>query len=628
MSADLYPVPQNYGIDRWGEGYFGINPQGRATVCPDPATDLQIDIYRLAHEVGGQGLSWPVLIRFTDILHDRVRTLCQSFASVCNELDYRGRYTAIYPIKVNQQRSVVDEILSGGFGSVGLEAGSKPELMAVLAHSPQGGVIVCNGYKDAAYVRMALIGQRFGHRIFIVLEKPSELTLVLKEAASLQVEPLLGMRVRLSSSAAGNWQNSGGEGSKFGLGAAQVLDLVTELRQAGRLDRLQLLHSHIGSQISNLRDIRRGMGEVARFYGELQCLGADIRVVDVGGGLGVDYEGTRTRHYSSINYSQNGYAREVVKALHRICSEQNLPHPELFSESGRALTAHHAVLITNVIESDPVLPQPGQPLLPLSAPEVIRVLAEEMRRAEQEPPSEVYQEALQGLEESRELFEQGELNLEQRALAEQLFIAICGRLQPRLRPGSRRDRELLDRLHERLADRMFCNFSLFQSLPDVWAIDQIFPAMPLHRLNEQPSRSAVLHDLTCDSDGCIERYVNQEGVESTLPVHALVPGEPYLMGIFLVGAYQEILGDMHNLFGDTDAVNIELDREGGYRFTHVERGNSVQELLRYVHFSPQQMLQRYREKLSQARLDAEVSHDLFVELERGLEGYTYLGASP
>jgi len=461
-----------------------------------------------------------------------------------------------------------------------------------------------------------------------VLEKPSELTLVLKEAASLQVEPLLGMRVRLSSSAAGNWQNSGGEGSKFGLGAAQVLDLVTELRQAGRLDRLQLLHSHIGSQISNLRDIRRGMGEVARFYGELQCLGADIRVVDVGGGLGVDYEGTRTRHYSSINYSQNGYAREVVKALHRICSEQNLPHPELFSESGRALTAHHAVLITNVIESDPVLPQPGQPLLPLSAPEVIRVLAEEMRRAEQEPPSEVYQEALQGLEESRELFEQGELNLEQRALAEQLFIAICGRLQPRLRPGSRRDRELLDRLHERLADRMFCNFSLFQSLPDVWAIDQIFPAMPLHRLNEQPSRSAVLHDLTCDSDGCIERYVNQEGVESTLPVHALVPGEPYLMGIFLVGAYQEILGDMHNLFGDTDAVNIELDREGGYRFTHVERGNSVQELLRYVHFSPQQMLQRYREKLSQARLDAEVSHDLFVELERGLEGYTYLGASP
>ncbi len=625
MSADLFPVPQNYGIDRWGEGYFGINAQGRATVCPDPIAALQIDLHRLAHEVRGQGLSWPVLIRFTDILHDRVRTLCQTFASVSSELDYRGRYTAIYPIKVNQQRSVVDEILGGGFGSVGLEAGSKPELMAVLAHSPQGGTIVCNGYKDAAYVRMALIGQRLGHRVFIVLEKPSELTLVLKEAASMQLEPLLGVRVRLSSSAAGNWQNSGGEGSKFGLGAAQVLDLIEELRRAGRLDRLQLLHSHIGSQIPNLRDIRRGMGEVARFYGELLRLGADIRAVDVGGGLGVDYEGTRTRHYSSINYSQNGYAREVVKALHRICSEQDLPHPELFSESGRALTAHHAVLITNVIESDPVLPQPRQPPLPPSAPEVIRVLAGEMRRAELDSPSEVYQEALQGLEESRELFEQGALNLEQRALAEQLFIAICGRLQPRLRPGSRRDRELLDRLRERLADRMFCNFSLFQSLPDVWAIDQIFPVMPLHRLNEQPSRSAVLHDITCDSDGCIEHYVNQEGVETTLPVHALVPGEPYLMGIFLVGAYQEILGDMHNLFGDTDAVNLELDGEGGYRFSHIERGDSVQDLLRYVHFSPQRMLQRYREKLGQAGLDAEASDGLLIELQRGLEGYTYLG---
>ncbi len=623
MKAPKIQVPQNYAIHRWGDGYFEIDAQGHVGVRPRRQGDARIDLYRLAAEVQETGLSLPVLLRFVDILRDRVDALCRAFGTAAGEFGYQGRYTAVYPVKVNQQRCVIDEILAGGEGCVGLEAGSKPELMAVLAQSPLSGSIVCNGYKDREYIRLALIGQRLGHRVYLVIEKLSELELVLREAASLAVPPLLGVRVRLSSSASGNWQNSGGEKAKFGLTAGQLLELVQRLRRVGLLDRLQLLHSHIGSQIPNLWDIRRCMGEAARFYGELRRLGADIRVVDVGGGLGIDYEGTRTRHFSSINYGLEGYAREVVKALLQICREQGLPHPDLFSESGRAITAHHAVLITNVIESDPVAT--GEPAVTLSGemPEVLELLQAELGRVDGDSPAEVYQEALHGLEEARELFERGVLSLEQRALAEALFLQICQRLLPRLRPESRRHRELLDQLHERLADRLFCNFSLFQSMPDVWAIDQVFPVMPLHRLLERPGRSAVLHDLTCDSDGSIENYVDQDGVERSLPVHEPVAGQPYLLGVFLVGAYQEILGDMHNLFGDTNAVNVKLNPEGGYDLVQTERGDSVDELLRYVHFSPRRMLQVYRDKLEQAGLKGEAASQLFDELESGLRGYTY-----
>ena len=623
MSPPDPTVPQNYGVRRWGAGYFGIDDSGHVTVHPRRDDGAAIDLHRLAGEVRQAGLSWPVLVRFVDILHDRVATLCRAFRLAADELDYGGGYTALYPVKVNQQRSVIDEILAGGDGCVGLEAGSKPELMAVLAQSPAGGTIVCNGYKDREYVRLALIGQRLGHRVYIVVEKLSELELILAQADALRVEPLLGVRVRLFSSAAGNWQNSGGEKAKFGLTAGQLLELLRRLRQAKRLDRLQLLHSHIGSQIPNLRDIRRCIGEAARFYGELRRLGADIRVVDVGGGLGVDYEGTGTRHYCSINYSLEAYAREVVKGLARVCRRHDLPHPDLFTESGRAMTAHHAVLITNVIESDPVGEGELPVALPEDPPEVLAQLSAELERAGSESPSEVYQETLHGLEEARELFEQGALDLEQRALAEELFVAVCRRLLPRLRPGSRRHRELLDELHERLADRLFCNFSLFQSLPDVWAIDQIFPVMPLQRLLEPPTRSAVLHDLTCDSDGRIDNYVDQDGVERSLPVHEPRAGEPYLLGIFLVGAYQEILGDMHNLFGDTDAVNVRLEPDGGHRLVQTERGDSVDQLLRYVHFSTGRMLERYREKLQGAAIGGEEAERLFSELEAGLHGYTY-----
>jgi arginine decarboxylase len=624
MSSETLAVPQNYGIARWGAGYFGINERGHVSVRPRRRDEAAIDLHDLAIDIRREGLAWPVLVRFTDILHDRVSTLCEGFSAAMEEHGYSGRYTAVYPVKVNQQRAVIEEILRAGNECAGLEAGSKPELMAVLALSRPGGTIICNGYKDREYIRLALIGRQIGHRLIIVVEKPSELDLVLDESAALDIEPEIGVRVRLAASAAGKWQNSGGEKAKFGLSASQVLRLVERLRGANRLHWLQLLHSHIGSQIPNLRDIRRGLGETARYYAELRLLGAPLSIVDVGGGLGVDYDGTGTRNDCSINYSPESYAREVIKALTRICQDHDLPHPDVISESGRALTAHHAVLIANVIEREPPPVADVPSAIAEDAPEVLRMLVMEQARAAAAPPQEVYQEARLSLEEARELFEQGALGLPEWALAEQIYIAVVRELTPRLSAHRRRDRELLDLLHEQLADKVFVNFSLFQSLPDVWAIEQVFPVVPLHRLNETPTRAAVIHDLTCDSDGCITQYVDQDGIEHSLPLHEPVAGEDYLLGIFMVGAYQEILGDMHNLFGDTDAVNVELLPDGGYRLAQPEKGDSVDELLRYVHFDIDHMLASYRDKLQHSGLPERKTDAFYEELKAGIFGYTYL----
>lgn len=622
MKADIHPVAQTYAINRWGEGYFGINPQGNLTVHPDRQGPLEIDLYRLAQEVREADLSLPVLVRFTDILRDRVRQLRAAFAQASTDLEYGGAYTAVYPIKVNQQRSVVEEILIGGEDQVGLEAGSKPELMAVLAMA-RGETIICNGYKDREYIRLALMGNRLGHRVYIVIEKPSELEMVMRESAELGIEPLLGVRVRIAAAAVGKWQDSGGEKAKFGLSASQVLAMVERLKQAGKLEWLQLLHSHLGSQVPNIRDIRRGMAEVARYYASLRTIGVPIKIVDVGGGLGVDYEGTGTRHFCSINYSLEGYTRAVVHTLKTVCAERGLPEPDIITEAGRAMTAHHAMLITNVIEHESA---PGSSLQgpdPEDPPE-LESLYRELERAEQGSPLEIYQEAIHALNDVRAAFERGELDLAQRAKAEQIFFAVCRRLHPRLQSSARSHRELLDELNVKLADKVFCNFSLFQSLPDVWAIDQIFPVVPLQRLNEAPNCRALIQDLTCDSDGRIEYYVDQEGVESTLPMHKTQPGEDYLLGIFMLGAYQEVLGDMHNLFGDTDAVNLELDGKGGYRLTQQESGDSIEELLNYVHFDTEAMLESYRRKLEGSGLSAVQADQFYMELKAGLQGYTYL----
>lgn len=622
MSATVSSVPQTYGVQRWGEGYFGINAEGHATVCPRPERDDELDLFELARDLTASGLRLPVLVRFNDILRHRVQNLCEAFADAAAVLGYTGGYRAVYPIKVNQQRSVVEQIVAGGGECVGLEAGSKPELMAVLATAPVGGVIVCNGYKDHEYIRLALIGRRLGYAVYIVIEKPSELDLVFAEAADLGIEPLLGVRVRLAAVASGKWQNSGGAKSKFGLSAAQVLALVERLREHDRLHWLALLHSHIGSQIPDLRDIHRGISEATRYYAELHRLGANIRVIDVGGGLGVDYEGSRSQNYCSTNYDLVAYAGEVLRPIARVCAEHDLPEPMVFSESGRAMTAHHALLITDVIEREPPFVElPGEVA---DGDELLHRLYDLLDSVRSAAPPQSFQNAHHLLAEANERFAQGNMGLQSRAVAETLFYAIAREVKAALRLESRRHRELLEELNEMLADRVFCNFSLFQSLPDIWAIDQIFPVMPLHRLTETPDQAALMHDLTCDSDGCIDSYVDQDGVENTLMLHPPRPGEPYLLGVFLVGAYQEILGDMHNLFGDTDTVNVTIESGGRYRLVESERGDSVDELLKYVHFDPEQMLDSYLRKLRDQGVGEAFIDSYYRELKAGLHGYTYL----
>ncbi len=613
-----------YNISHWGGGYFDVSDDGHLIVYPTRRPeDGAVDLFELASKVGSHNLNLPVLLRFADIVHDRINTVRSAFDAARRDYDYRGKYTLVYPIKVNQQRSVVEEIISHDDGGVGLEAGSKPELMAVLAMSPPGSTIVCNGYKDREYLRLALIGRQLGHKVYIVVEKLSELDVLVREARDLGVEALIGIRIRLASMGAGKWQTTGGEKSKFGLSATQVLDAVARLKDAGMEKSLQLLHFHLGSQIANIRDIQRGMREAARHYAELYALGIKVGVMDVGGGLGVDYEGTRSRSDCSMNYSVEQYAVTVVRTLWEICSEYDLPNPDIITESGRAMTAHHAVLLTNVIDVEsipdiePVKPGDDEPV-------ILHDLWEVFQAIDRRSALEIYHEAHYWASEGQAMYTHGVLTLEQRARIEQTYYAICQRVRRMLTTASKAHRDVLDELNEKLADKYFLNLSVFQSLPDVWAIDQLFPIIPLHRLHEVPDRRAILQDLTCDSDGRIEWYVDNEGVEATMPVHTIRAGDRYLLGFFMVGAYQEILGDMHNLFGDTDSVNVELDASGGYKLVKPEQGDVAADVLRYVHFEPEELLRMYRDKIAAADLSDAQRESHLCELEQGLKGYTYL----
>lgn len=600
-----------YRIDAWGEGYFGINDAGH--VYARPHTDAAaIDVVELADAIERDGLRLPVLVRFTDILDDRVRRLCAAFDEARAKAAYDGGYTAVYPVKVNQQRTVVEHILRFGGDRVGLEAGSKPELMAVLGLAPPGCTVVCNGYKDHAFVRLALAGAQLGHRVFLVVEKPSELDDILALAGEMEVTPRIGLRVRLASVASGHWQNTGGDKAKFGLTANQVLAAVERLRAAGMLDAVRMLHVHVGSQVAQAEALGRAMEETASLYRAMRALGAPLDCVDVGGGLAVDYEGRRAASFCSMNYGLAEYAGLVVGALSRVCAEHGLPQPEIISESGRALTAHHALLLTEVIDSEAV---DGQP--------------DEAAAVTGNDPAAAYARASRRLESAYAEFIGGELDLAGRAAAERTAFATYHALEKILEESESDDQVTLTALREKLADKYFCNFSVFQSVPDVWALDQIFPVMPIARLDEQPDRRVRLCDLTCDSDGRMDRYVDAAGLDTTLPLHSLQPGRRYRLAIFMVGAYQENLGDMHNLFGDTDAVNVELNggsASGGrlWRLTQAERGDAADELLRYVHFEPDALRAAYRQKLETAGLDEQARARCLALLEEGLAGYTYL----
>ena len=617
---------KTYSIPHWADGYFDVDARGRIVARPVGAQGPVMALPEVVDAALAQGGKLPMLVRFRDILGHRLGKLQAAFAQARQDWDYAGGYTAVYPIKVNQHAGVAGTLAAHHGEGFGLEAGSKPELMAVLALSRPSGTIVCNGYKDREYIRLALIGRKLGLETFIVIEKPSELKLALEEAAALGVQPGLGVRMRLASLGAGKWQNSGGDKAKFGLDPRQLLTLWKELRDAGMGDCLQLLHFHMGSQISNVRDIAAGMREATRYFVELSRLGARIQHVDVGGGLGIDYEGTRSRSFNSVNYGIHHYASSIVQPLAEACRAEGLVPPRILTECGRAMTAHHAVLVTNVSEVERA-PEGRVPEPHADESQPVRQLRELHEEMAQRPAVEVFHEASQAHADGLSLYALGQLDLVQRARIDDLFYAIAHAVKARLSYDEKSHRELLDELNERLVDKYFVNFSVFESMPDVWAIDQVFPIVPIERLDEAPTRRGVICDLTCDSDGKIDTYVENEDLDSSLPLHPLRKGETYRLGFFLVGAYQEILGDIHNLFGDTDAIEVRCEGDG-FAISQQRRGDTTDVMLDYVGYRLDDLRREYAAKVDAANLPAAEGDALKAALEAGLTAYTYLDDTP
>jgi arginine decarboxylase len=616
-----------YEISRWGKGYFSIGENGQVKIHPTKDVTRSIDLKQLVDDLRLRGMSLPTLIRFRDVLQHRLKDIYEAFQAAIAQHDYSGRYVCVYPIKVNQQRQVVEEVLAFGRQyHFGLEAGSKPELLAVVALADNETPIICNGFKDADFIEMAMLAQKIGRRIIPVVEKYTELDLILEYAEKVGVRPTIGMRVKLAARGGGRWQSSGGYRSKFGLTVGEILRGLEELKTRGMADCFQLLHFHLGSQIPNIRIVKGALNEAARVYVELFKAGAGVQYLDVGGGLGVDYDGSQTNFESSVNYTLEEYANDVVYHLQTVCDEAKVPHPTIVSESGRAIVAHHSVLVFNVLgvsgfgdESVPktTTPDMEQPLIDL---------IETYDSLTSRNALESYHDAQQALDMAMNLFSGGYLPLDQRSLAENLYWAICLKLQ-KLVQAMDEVPEDLQSLDESLSDTYFCNFSLFQSIPDCWAIKQLFPIMPIHRLNERPIRHAVLGDITCDSDGKIDQFIDRRDIKRALPLHAF-DGSPYYLGVFLVGAYQEILGDLHNLLGDTHAVHVSLDANDVVVLDAVIKGDTVREVLDYVQFDAEVLAAKLRLDVEAAvrsgSLDYEKSGQLLRFYEDGLNGYTYL----
>ena len=617
-----------YNIPNWGRGFFSVNERGHVEVRPRGPERPGIDLLSLVQDLSGRGVRTPMLVRFSDILASRVHGLAAAFRSSIGESQYQGRFRGVYPIKVNQQRRVVEEMVRfGADDSIGLEAGSKPELLIALALlDTPGALIVCNGYKDRAYVETALLAQRLGRTPIIVIDRFHELDLVIKTASELGIRPHIGVRARLSTKGAGKWIESTGDRSKFGLTAVEIVDAVDYLRAEGMLDCLELLHFHIGSQITAIRAHKDALREAGRIFVGLHEMGAKPRFIDVGGGLGVDYDGSQTNFHSSMNYSVQEYANDVVASIQEACDSKGIPHPDVVTEAGRAMVAHHSVLIFDVLGVHEMLS--GKPPEPVQDGDhkVIRDLAEIYAGITQKNVQEAYHDSLQLKEEAATLFSLGYLDLRARARVERLFWDCCEKIL-------RITRELsyvpddLEPLEKGLADTYYGNFSVFQSAPDHWAVKQLFPVMPIHRLEEKPTRRGVFADLTCDSDGKIDRFIDTRDVKDVLELHPF-NGQPYLIGVFLLGAYQEILGDYHNLFGDTDAVHVRLGADGRYEIEHVVEGDSVTDVLRYVQYDRGTLIERVRRTIEIAMREGQISLEDSARLRRryeeGLSEYTYL----
>jgi arginine decarboxylase len=620
---------ETYGIKYWSQGFFAINDSGHVISHPNGQDAGTIDLKELVDEVLRRGIGLPLLIRFSDILKSRVVELHEAFRKAMAEYSYKGDYRGVYPIKVNQHRYVVEEICQFGRPyHYGLEAGSKPELLAVMGIlDDEDALIICNGYKDEEYIETALMCSKLGRKVIIVVEKYSELELIANTARKIGVKPRIGMRVKLASKGSGRWEASGGDRSKFGLSIREVSEAVKFLREKDMLGCFELLHFHLGSQISAIRAVKNALREAGRFYVELTKLGAPLRYFDAGGGLGVDYDGSQTNFASSMNYTLQEYANDLVFALQEICDASDVPHPTIVTESGRAVVAHHSMLVMDILGVGEFDVGKAPDTLPEDAHRVVKNLLDEYREISTKNLREAYHDAVEYREEALSLFALGSLSLTERMIAEDIFWAICQKILNMVR-DLREIPEEFDGLERALSDTYFCNFSMFQSLPDIWAIDQLFPVMPIHRLDEEPTRRAVLADITCDSDGKIDHFIDRRDVKNVLELHPVNPGDDYYMGVFLVGAYQEILGDLHNLFGNTNTVHVSLMPGGGYQIEHVVTGDTVTDVLRYVSYAREDLLARVRRFAEQAvrasRMTLEETRSMLRMYEEGLAGYTYL----
>ncbi|MEL6430230.1 MAG: biosynthetic arginine decarboxylase, partial [Planctomycetota bacterium] len=627
-SADLYLV------EKWGAPYVSVSARGRVVVHPDATPESAgpgIDLYELVGQIRRRGVQTPLLLRFDGMLRSRVRDLNRAFEHAREEYGYPAPYRGVFPIKVNQERWVVETLMSEGRRhGMGIEVGSKPELIAGIAlEAGENALMICNGYKDAEYVETALLSSKLGITPIIVVEKFTELETILEASRKLEIRPHIGVRCKLSFRSSGRWQDSVGDRSKFGLTTREIVQVVERLETEGMLDSLELLHFHIGSQITHIRSIKQAMREATNILAGLNRLGARVRWFDAGGGLAVDYDGSKTDFESSKNYSLQEYANDVVYALVEAANEHGFEPPTIVTESGRALVSHHAVLIAEAMGVVTFDPAPGDAPVPDDAPDPVREMAELAATVTERNYLEVHHDANDLREQVMLLFNTGQLGLDERAHAEEHYWRA---LKAVLGAADRAEYvpDDIEDLRKAVADVLFLNMSVFQSLPDAWAIGQMFPVLPIHRLDEEPRRRAVLADLTCDSDGKIKRFIDLRGVKSELEVHEVRENEPYFMGFFLVGAYQEILGDMHNLFGDTNVVHVDLDAQGRPRLTHVVRGDRVREVLDYVDYSETELLRQLRghveDALDAGRLTYEESARFWERYENALQGYTYLAA--
>lgn len=617
-----------YNINGWGVNYFGINDKGNVYVTPRKDS-AQVDLKELVNELALHDVSVPVLLRFPDILDNRIEKISTCFDKAAKEYGFEAENFIIYPIKVNQMRPVVEEIISHGKKfNLGLEAGSKPELHAVIAiNTDSDSLIICNGYKDESYIELALLAQKMGKRIFLVVEKLNELRLIARIAKQLNVRPNIGIRIKLASSGSGKWEESGGDASKFGLTSSELLEALDFLEKKEMQDCLKLIHFHIGSQVTKIRRIKTALREASQFYVQLHQLGFPVEFVDIGGGLGVDYDGTRSSYSeSSVNYSIQEYVNDSISIMVDASNKNNIPHPNVITESGRSLTAHHSVLIFEVLETASLPEMDEDFVVSPDAHELVQELYQIWDSLNQSRMLEAWHDAQQIREESLDLFSHGIVDLKTRAQIERMYWSVCREIN-QMASGLKHAPDEFRKLDKLLADKYFCNFSLFQSLPDSWAIDQIFPIMPIQRLDERPDRTATLQDITCDSDGKIANFVSTRNVSHDLPVHSVKAKESYYIGVFLVGAYQEILGDMHNLFGDTNAVHVSVN-DKGYSIDQIIDGETVAEVLDYVQYSPKKLVRTLEtwvtKSVKEGKISLEEGKEFLANYRSGLYGYTYL----